>query len=129
MRTIIAGSRSIKDIKHVYDAISNSGIHITEVVSGTANGVDKLGEEWAEYHGIPIKQFPADWDKFGKKAGYLRNMEMSENADALIAIHDGYSKGTKHMIDIATRRGLSVYVHIVHDKTIIVIPPSMVKGL
>lgn len=111
MRTIIAGSRSIANNFYVYDAIAKSGINITQVVSGTAKGVDTMGEDWAYAHGVPVVRFPADWDKYGKRAGYLRNMEMAENADALICVWDGSSSGSKHMIDIATRRGLHVYVH------------------
>ncbi len=55
--------------------------------------------------------YPAAWDTYGLKAGYIRNEEMADNADALIAIWDGKSRGTKHMIDIATRKGLRVYIH------------------
>ncbi len=111
MRVIIAGSRGITDIKKVYIAVAESDFTITQVISGTASGVDKLGEEYARYLGIPIKRFPADWDLHGKSAGYIRNQEMADNADALIAIWDGVSKGTKHMIDIAIKKGLNVYIH------------------
>ena len=109
MKVIIAGSRSIINYRAVRSAIERVGIEITEVVSGTARGVDKLGERWAAENNIPIKRFPADWNKHDKRAGYLRNVEMAEYADALIAIWDGESKGTKHMIDIAIKNGLSVY--------------------
>lgn len=109
MRTIIAGSRSIKDIKLVYRAVAFSDYAITQIVSGTASGVDKLGEEYARNMGIPVVRFPADWDLHGKSAGYIRNKEMADNADALIAIWDGASKGTKHMIDIAKQKGLKVF--------------------
>jgi hypothetical protein len=111
MKTIIAGSRSITNYDQILEAISLSNIIITTVISGTANGVDKLGERFAKDHDIPVLQFPADWDKYGKKAGYLRNIEMAEVGDALICVWDGQSHGSKHMIEIATRRGLKVYVH------------------
>ncbi len=101
MRTIIAGSRSITEYKHVLKAVAESGINITQVVSGTAKGVDLLGEKFAQEHGISVVRFPADWNKYGNRAGYLRNMEMAGNADALIAVYDGTSRGTQHMIDIA----------------------------
>ncbi len=110
MKTIIAGSRGITQLRFVEEAVAESGLTITEVVSGTARGVDKLGEEWALQHSIPIKRFPADWDFYGKAAGYVRNAHMAEYGEALIALWDGVSKGTKNMIDIAKEKGLKVYV-------------------
>ena len=81
MKTIIAGSRSIGVPAVVHAAIDASGFEITEVVSGTARGVDRLGEVWARLKGIPIKQFPANWTVYGKRAGYLRNVQMAEYSD------------------------------------------------
>lgn len=100
MKVIIAGSRGITDGRLIERAIIESGFDITEIVSGTARGVDQLGETWAIMAGRTIKRFPANWDKYGKSAGYKRNQQMAEYADALIAIWDGQSRGTKHMIDI-----------------------------
>ena len=112
MKTIIAGSRDITDIREVEKAIKSSGFSISEVVCGGARGVDALGWKWAGgREGVRIILIVAQWDKFGKSAGYKRNEEMAEYADALIAVWDGKSKGTKHMIDIATRYGLPVFVH------------------
>ena len=111
MRTIIAGSRENTDFLLVKKAIEESGFDITEVVSGTCRGVDQHGEDWAEGHGIPITKFPADWNTYGKKAGYIRNKEMADYADALIAVWDGKSKGTKITIDLAHNYGLSVFVY------------------
>lgn len=76
-------------------AVDASGFRITEVVSGVAHGVDKLGERWAQAHKIPVKQFPAQWNKYGNAAGPIRNREMAEYADALIAVWDGQSRGHK----------------------------------
>lgn len=116
MRTIIAGSRWITDATAVYRAIDLSGFKISEVVSGGARGVDAIGEMWAAYWGIPIKRFPAIWrDKDGQRdmqAGLKRNSEMARYADALIAVWDGRSSGTKHMIDQANYYGLKhIYVY------------------
>lgn len=110
MKTIIAGSRTIEDYNTVLDAVKQSGFTITEVVSGTARGVDRLGERYGREQGIPIKRFPADWDTYGKRAGYLRNETMVRFADALIAIWDGISKGTSHTINLAKEKGLKVYI-------------------
>lgn len=115
MKTIIAGSRGITDYYVVLAAILESNFEITEVVSGTARGVDSLGETYAVRNKLPIAKFPADWDRFGKRAGFLRNADMALYADALIAVWDGKSKGTKHMIDCAKLQGLKTYIHYVKD--------------
>lgn len=113
MKTIIAGSRGVTSKIEVFKAIVESGFHITEVVSGRARGVDRIGEEFALERRIPLKLFPADWDGLGRAAGHIRNAQMAYYADALIAIWDGASKGTANMIHLASRRGLQVYVHTV----------------
>lgn len=113
MRTIIAGSRSITDYKVVESAVVASQFEITEVVSGGAKGVDILGEEYARQNNIPVKKFLPDWKKHGRKAGILRNCEMGDYAEALVAIWDGKSSGTKHMIDYSQKKNLKVYVYYV----------------
>jgi len=110
MKVIVAGSRSITDYYVVKDAIEDSGFNITEVVCGGAKGVDRLGRDWAFFNVIPVKEFPAKWKEYGKSAGYIRNAEIIEYADAIVAIWDGKSKGTKHSIDLAIKNGLDYYV-------------------
>lgn len=110
MKVIIAGGREIDDYELVLKAVLNAGFDITAVVSGGARGVDLLGERFAEEAGLKLFKFPADWDKHGRAAGPIRNQVMGDFADALIAIWDGQSRGTKHMIDYATKKGLKVYV-------------------
>ena len=114
MKVIIAGSREGFTIEDVRIAVLNREFYgtITEVVSGAARGVDRLGEQWAKENDIPIKQFIPDWDGLGKKAGHVRNREMGDYADALIALWDGESKGTKGMIEYAQKKGLKVYVYL-----------------
>jgi hypothetical protein len=110
MKVIIAGGRTFYDYDLLCKTCDNA-LRLqreVEIVSGTANGADKLGEKYAKEKGYPIKQFPANWDKYGKSAGYKRNEEMAKYADALIAFWDGKSKGTKHMIELANRYGLKV---------------------
>ena len=111
MRVIIAGSRGISDYQVVKKVIESSGFDITEVVSGACKGVDKLGERWAEENGIEIKRFYADWS-IGKSAGPIRNQLMTQYADALIAVWDGSSRGTKDVIDKAKKEGLEVRVFL-----------------
>ena len=111
MRTIIAGSREGVTFFDVDAAVGLCGWKPSVVISGIARGADKLGEQVASDLGIPIERFPVDWNTHGKAAGYIRNKEMAEKAEALIAVWDGKSKGTKHMIDIALAKGLKVYIH------------------
>lgn len=114
MKTIIAGSRDIVQMKYVEAAILNAsltGFDISEIVSGTARGVDRLGENYGKRNNIPIKRFPADWNKYGKKAGYIRNEVMALYADALISVWDGKSSGSKDMIERAEKHGLKLFVY------------------
>jgi hypothetical protein len=106
MKMIIAGYREmIPTNKHV--EILDSYKHlITEVVSGCARGADKFGESWAEYNKIPIKYFPADWEKYGKKAGVARNAEMSIYGEGLIAFLHSKCIGTRNMIKQAEKLNL-----------------------
>jgi hypothetical protein len=110
MKVIIAGSRTFNDYELLKRVCNETLTTITEIVSGTANGADKLGERYAKEKGYSIKQFPADWNKHGKSAGYIRNKQMAEYADALIAFWDGKSKGTKHMIDLAKYHKIKVKI-------------------
>jgi hypothetical protein len=113
MKTIIAGSRSINSYEIVERAIKNSEFEIKEIISGTAEGVDKLGERYAQENGIKLTRMPADWNRFGKRAGYLRNVDMANCAEALILVWDGVSKGSKHMLDIARNKKLSIYMEVI----------------
>jgi hypothetical protein len=112
MKVIVAGSRTFRDyelLRNVCDKALSLQTEV-EVVSGTADGADKLGEKYAWERCYSVKKFPADWVKFGRGAGHIRNAEMANYADALIAFWDNKSRGTKHMIDLANRRGLKVKV-------------------
>lgn len=114
MKVIIAGSRNITDYFQIVTAMTLSGYtfsNLTEIVSGTARDVDQLGELLANRNNIPIKRFPADWDKYGKSAGYRRNAEMAKYADSLVAIWDGQSKGTEHMIKLMSKENKPVFIH------------------
>ena len=99
MKVIIAGGRDFKNQKvlnHLLDLYIN--IEEDEIVSGDARGVDTMAAEWAKARCVAVKHFPAYWNLYGSNAGYIRNAEMGEYADKLIAIWDGKSPGTKHMI-------------------------------
>lgn len=113
MRVIIAGSRSIVSFASVQSAIERSGFALTEVVSGTASGVDSLGERFARERGIACRRFPADWKRFGRSAGYVRNRDMAQYAEALILVWDGSSRGSAHMLALARERRLRCFVVVV----------------
>lgn len=115
MKMIIAGSRSIDDICILTDALEACPFtaHIKEIVSGTAKGADRLGETYAQHYKNPLKGFPADWEAYGRAAGIICNNEMAHYADALLALWDGKSRGTAHMIAAAKGKRLKVFVHVV----------------
>ena len=115
MKTIIAGSRNFYGYAVLEEMINVITWEITEVVSGGAKGVDKMGELWADDHNVPLIRFPAEWDKYGKAAGYIRNKQMAEYADALIAIQLQGSKGTANMITLAREMGLKVIVWEINE--------------
>ncbi len=129
LRIIIAGSREFNDFSMLRDNISNiiskyniilnrhtDLIDKIKIISGTARGADQLGEQYAKIMGYDVIKFPAEWNKYGKSAGYRRNADMAKyaiqdnNIGMLIAFWDGKSKGTKHMIDLAKRYGLEVHI-------------------
>ena len=116
-KTIIAGGRDFMDYNLLKEKVNKilqekKVTHKIVIISGCARGADTLGLRYASENAFDVEEYPADWDKYGKKAGYMRNVEMAKNADALIAFWDGKSKGTKHMIDIATERNLPIRIII-----------------
>lgn len=108
MKVIIAGSRSIEDKEIVYQAIAESKFEIDEVISGGAKGVDRIAEQWANENGIPVCVVKPNW-KLGRGAGLANNQTMADQADGLIAVYDGKSKGTKDMIDTMRRKGKNIF--------------------
>jgi hypothetical protein len=110
MRVIIAGSRTIMNYKYVEEAVKQSGYDIDLILQGGAKGVDFLAFVYAKNNKIPCLTIKADWKCWGKSAGYRRNEHMARNADALIAVWDGVSKGTSHMINIAYQHQLKVFI-------------------
>lgn len=125
VRCIIAGSRGITDYNLICAAIKESGFNISEIVSGTAKGVDQMGEKFAAENNLPVKKFPSDWNnlshpdaliktnssgkKYDARAGFRRNQDMADYAGALIAITTG-SSGTADMIERAKKKGLTIFV-------------------
>jgi dissimilatory sulfite reductase (desulfoviridin) alpha/beta subunit len=114
-KVIIAGSRGFSNYKLLKEACDKylrekKKTHNVIVVSGHARGADTLGEKYASDEDLDLEIYPADWKKYGKSAGFMRNEQMADIADAVIAFWNGESHGTKHMIDIAEEKGLNVKV-------------------
>ena len=110
MRVIIAGGRDFSDKEVAFEAL-NTVINPGDIiVSGHARGADMLGEMYAKEYGLELELYPAEWDKYGRSAGYIRNRQMAEVADALVAFWDGKSRGTKNMIETAEKLELPVFV-------------------
>jgi hypothetical protein len=112
MKLIIAGGRDFSNYELLVESVNLiiPGVPGVEIVSGGAKGADNLGERFAIDNNLQIKRFPAEWDKYGKSAGYRRNSDMADYADSCICFWDGQSKGTNHMINLAKQKGLSVTV-------------------
>lgn len=114
MKVIIAGSRTIYDYDMVKRHVINSRFHITEVVNGTASGVDYCGCLYAAEFNIPITNFEPDWKKHGKGAGIIRNGQMAEYADAaviIVGMNNGeYSPGSMNMLSQMVKRKKRRYV-------------------
>ena len=114
-KVIIAGSRGFSNYKLLWEKCNE---YLREkrknyniiIISGGARGADTLGEKYAQDEGFSLEVFPANWNKFGKSAGFRRNEQMAEVADALIAFWDGKSHGTKHMIEIMENKNLLVKI-------------------
>lgn len=107
MKVIIAGGRDFDNYTIMYNAIEElqKEIEITRVVCGGARGADLMGAQIATTLNIPVDYFFADWDTYGKAAGIIRNHQMGDYADYLLAFWDGKSKGTKDMINYMKQLG------------------------
>lgn len=124
MKVVIAGSRrctsvhdhyqlvvwAVRDALQEFRRTLDQDFEITEVGSGAAPGIDTLGEKWAAEQGLPVTRFPADWDKYGRAAGPIRNGEMAKWLDALIAIRYPNSKGTNNMIKRTQALGKPIHI-------------------
>lgn len=113
LKIIVAGGRDFSDYDYLcskLDWIIGDRTDV-EIVCGMARGADMLGYKYAKEHNLPIAEFPANWDRFGRSAGYRRNSEMARYSDVLVAFWDYESKGTSHMIELmkAYRKKAIVY--------------------
>jgi hypothetical protein len=111
LKVIVAGSRDFSDyelLKSQLDLIF--GDCAIEIVSGAAKGADRLGEKYAKEKGYLVTRFAAYWNRYRKAAGYKRNEQMAKYATHAVIFWNGFSLGTKNMIDLANQHGLNYQV-------------------
>lgn len=104
----VIGGRTFNDYELLKSELDK--LQIDKIVSGGAKGADTLAERYAKEHSIPLEVFNADWDKFGKSAGYIRNEQVMTVATNVVAFWDGISKGTAHTIRIAKKQSKPVII-------------------
>jgi hypothetical protein len=121
MQVLICGSRNWTNRARIQSVLVNLLIRTKEphltIITGGARGVDTIAHEEALRQGYLTKVFPAEWEKYGKSAGFKRNLQMlDQNPDRVIAFWDGKSKGTEHTITEANKRGIEVEIIYPLDK-------------
>jgi hypothetical protein len=109
MITIVAGGRDFNNYPIVASILDK--YQISMILSGAANGADSCGETYGKRKDIPVWQFPANWDLYHNKAGFIRNKKMAKEAQRLIAFWDGKSPGTKSMLFLAKQFNLEVHCY------------------
>ncbi len=108
MKLIIAGSRTFTDYQRLCQVLAPDKARITQVITGSARGADRLGFRWAWQHTVPSQCFRAEWERFGKAADGRRNHQMAQAGDVLVAFWDGQSPGTAHLIQCMRALGKPV---------------------
>lgn len=114
-RIIIAGCRNFEDygiakefIKHILNThYRNDDVTI---LSGGCKGADLLGEKYAAEYGLELEIYKADWARYKKVAGPIRNREMVSVCDGVICFWDDKSRGTRSLIDLAKKNGKEIYI-------------------
>ncbi|KKN05312.1 hypothetical protein LCGC14_1088550 [marine sediment metagenome] len=112
MRILVCGSRIWKDREGIKVNLASYAAHDPVVIHGGARGADTIAGEVAKELGFEVEVFPADWNKHGKTAGFIRNQQMLDEGkpDRLLAFHLNNSRGTQDMIDRAQKAGLLTIV-------------------
>lgn len=103
MKLAVIGSRTFNNVDLLNEILKQHLDNISCIISGGANGADSLAENWAKQNNIDTEIYLPDWQKYGKQAGYLRNVEIIKNSDQCIAFWDGKSKGTAHSISLCKK--------------------------
>jgi len=128
VKIAVVGSRNFNDYKTAFkllDRLSSKYNKNIKIISGGARGADKIAEKYAQYRGIEIEIFPADWKKYGKSAGYKRNIEIWNRADLGIAFWKDWTKGTMQSFQISFDQNKELYIWNDDVKNF---TPRVVKG-
>ena len=117
-RVVIAGCRDYKNYEQAKEFIDLCLLEIKNqdevvIVSGGASGADAIGERYAKENGMKVEKYPAEWKKYGRRAGPMRNEKMAKICDCVICFWDEESWGTKSMIDQAKKYGKQVKIKII----------------
>ena len=106
MKVLVCGGRNFSDFKLLEQILDELDIDI--IVHGDARGADRLSHNYALKNNIPVNKYPADWKRYGKSAGPVRNLQMlrEEEPDLIVAFPGG--RGTQHMVTAATSLGYKV---------------------
>lgn len=110
MKVIVRCARSVSDITDVAAAILASGFRPTEIVTGLMNEELDIWL-WSQKKGYKTSRIPANYFHYGERAGDVRDAEIVEYADALVALYDGQDRGVFNLIQRAQRAGIKVYVY------------------
>ena len=117
-KVIVAGGRDFDNyeflkekLDETFESLGDLDAHPIEIISGMADGADILGIKYAKEHKLTMVLYPANWKKYPRRGGILRNMNMLVTATHLVAFWDGKSHGTKHMIEIAKEKGIPVWIY------------------
>jgi hypothetical protein len=121
VKLAVVGSRQFEeqyydDVRDLLESIVNN-YDVKLIISGGARGIDSLAERFADEQNISKSIFPAQWDKYGKSAGYIRNQLIVDNCDKLVAFWDGKSKGTEHSINLAKEQSKLLKIYILNGAT------------
>lgn len=112
MKIAIIGSRKI-DHEDLEALVPKDA---TQIISGGAKGVDALAEQYAARHGLPLTVFQPDYKQFKRGAPLKRNLQIVDEADGVIAVWDGESRGTKFTIDYAYKQKKLLLLKIAYPK-------------
>jgi len=113
MKLAIVGSRTLRQkevLQVIGQVITKAKNKIDTVITGGANGVDSIAEYYAKNHNIGVEVYYPVYSRHGKRAPLIRNNEIIKNSNAMLAIWDGESKGTKYTTDKAKKAGMAVMV-------------------
>lgn len=120
VRIVVCGTRAYDDETHVFKALDQLTRKWNKediaIVTGGAEGPDKIAEQWSFKRMVTRVIFHADWQKYGKQAGMIRNSEMAKYGTHCVAFWDGESVGTRDMIRKAKKQGLKVKIIDIAEK-------------